>query len=530
LKITKIKKNWEDLTQHASKIKKLHMRDMFRQDPARFEKFSVELDGLLFDYSRNIIDEKAISILCDIAESCNLTKARTALFSGEKINSTENRAALHTACRQKTDDPIILDGTNVLPEIRETLAKMRKFCEDVHSGKICGSQGDPFTDVVHIGIGGSSLGPQMACEALSKFHSSDIQIHFVTNLDTSNIDSVLETLDAKKTLFLIASKTFTTQETMANTSLAKKWLLSNLPDSEMIKKHFIAITCNYENAQKNGISKENIFKSWDWIGGRYSIWSVFGLPVALFVGMNNFEKMLKGAYAMDQHFLNAKFSENIPVLSAVLGVWYIKYFKAQTHAVLPYNYLLRLLPKYLQQLDMESNGKSVCKDGKKNTEQTAPIIWGDSGIEAQHAFYQLIHQSNHLIPIDFLISVEADGRPDHHRLLVSHCFAQTQALTQGTGPTGSSEPTYKQLEGNKPSNTFFFQTLDPYHLGLILALYEHKIFTQGVIWDVNSFDQWGVELGKELVAGIEAELDQETSEAKSDFSTKGLIDYYRKHR
>jgi len=506
------------------------MRDMFRQDPARSEKFSIELDGLLFDYSRNIIDEKAISILCDIAESCDLAGTRTALFSGEKINSTENRAALHTACRQKSDEPIILDGTNVLPEIRQTLVKMRKFCEDIHSGKICGSQGDIFTDVVHIGIGGSSLGPQMACEALSKFQCSDIQIHFVTNLDTSNIDSVLETLDARRTLFLIASKTFTTQETLANASLAQQWLLSNLLDPEMVKKHLVAITGNSKSAQKNGISKENIFKSWDWIGGRYSIWSAFGLPVALFVGMNNFEKMLNGAYAMDQHFLTTEFSKNIPVLSAVLGVWYIKYFEAQTHAVLPYNYLLRLFPKYLQQLDMESNGKSVCKDGKKITEQTAPIIWGDSGIEAQHAFYQLVHQSNHLIPIDFLISVEADGNPDHHRRLVSNCFAQTQALMQGTDTTENTEPAYKQLEGNKPSNTFFFQSLDPYHLGLILALYEHKIFTQGVIWNVNSFDQWGVELGKELVAEIDAALDQEASEVRSDLSTKGLIDYYRKHR
>ncbi|HEX4336960.1 MAG TPA: glucose-6-phosphate isomerase [Polyangiaceae bacterium] len=524
-----------------------HLRDLFAADPKRFDSFSVSLGDLLFDYSKHRVTAETLKLLVALAEERGVGPLRDAMFAGERINVTENRAVLHVALRNKSGGSILVDGKDVMPDVRRVLEQMRVFSEKVRSGEHKGHTGKPITDVVNIGIGGSDLGPHLVSDALKPYWKAGLRAHFVSNVDATHLAETVKNLSPETTLFCVASKTFTTQETMTNAESARRWLLTALGDTKAVERHFIAISTNLEAVKTFGIDPANMFEFWDWVGGRYSLWSAIGLPIALAVGFDAFDALLAGAYEADQHFKTAPFAENIPALMGLLGVWCIAFLGAETHAVLPYDQYLELLPSFLQQLDMESDGKHVDRDGRFiKTYNTGPIVWGAAGTNGQHAFYQLLHQGTRLVPADFIVSAKSHNPlGDHQEKLVANCFAQTEALMLGKGEAevmqelGKSKMTeeakkalapHKTFEGNRPTSTFLMDQLTPHSLGRLLALYEHKVFVQGAIWNINSFDQWGVELGKVLAGKILPELSGSAPSGTHDASTAGLIAQYRSRR
>jgi glucose-6-phosphate isomerase len=537
---------WQALSKHQPAMAGVSMRDLFARDPQRFERFSLKLGDILFDFSKNRITEKTLSLLIDLARQANLAQKIEAMFSGEKINTTEDRAVLHVALRNRSNRPIMVDGADVMPEVNRVLKKMWVFSEAVRSGAWKGYSGRPIADVVNIGIGGSDLGPKMVCEALKPYGKRDLRVRFVSNVDSTDLVETLRTLDPETALFLVASKTFTTQETMANAQSARAWLLDSAPSEAAVARHFVAMSTNAEKVAQFGIDTANMFEFWDWVGGRYSLWSAIGLSIALYLGMDRFEELLGGAHRVDEHFRTAAFEQNIPVIMGLLGVWYNNFFGAESHAILPYDHYLAYFPAYFQQGDMESNGKGVAQAGDRVDYSTGPIIWGQPGTNGQHAFYQLIHQGTKLIPCDFLAAAQSHNPlGDHHAMLVSNFFAQTEALMKGKTPEEARAElvtqgfTGERLErlavaktfpGNRPTNSFLYPKLTPEVLGSLIALYEHKIFTQGVIWDINSFDQMGVELGKRLAQVILPELKGEETITSHDASTNGLINYFKSTR
>ncbi|MBK9160268.1 MAG: glucose-6-phosphate isomerase [Nitrosomonadales bacterium] len=534
---------WQALGIHFSAIEPLQMRKMFQDDPARFRTFSVQLGGLLFDYSKNRINEKTVELLISLAEQSGLSASIERMFGGEKINITEQRAALHTALRNRSDRPVLVDGKNVMPDVIRVLGKMRQFSDSVRNGRHLGHTGKPITDIVNIGIGGSDLGPLMVCEALKPYGREDLRAHFVSNVDGTHLAETLKKLDAETTLFIVSSKTFTTQETLTNGRSARAWLVGKLGNEQAVAKHFAAVSTNLEATTKFGINPDNVFEFWDWVGGRYSLWSAIGLPIALYIGMDGFEELLGGAYAMDEHFRSAPLKQNIPVLMGMLGIWYGNFFGAGSNAVLPYDQYLHRFPAYLQQLDMESNGKGVDRDGNPVNYDTGMVVWGEPGTNGQHAFYQLIHQGTRMIPADFLAPMHSQNPiGEHHAILLANCFAQTEALMLGKtaeearaeliaqglqGEELESLLPHKVFVGNKPTNTLLFDKLDAHTLGMLIALYEHKVFVQSVVWNINPFDQWGVELGKQLAGKILPELSDAGMVSMHDASTSGLIAHYR---
>ncbi|MCF6249997.1 MAG: glucose-6-phosphate isomerase [Methylococcaceae bacterium] len=533
---------WHDLQNHFSEVADLQMRDMFVEDSHRFDKFSLCFNDILFDYSKNRITEKTLSLLFKLARERKLDTKIEAMFAGEKINQTENRAVLHVALRNRSHRPILVDGHDVNVDVDQVLDKMRGFCDAVHTGSWRGYTGKVITDVVNIGIGGSDLGPKMVVRALQPYSTGKIQTHFVSNVAQADLLNTLNKLNPETTLFLIASKTFTTQETMTNALSARSWLLESLVDQRAVNKHFVAISTNQEKAVEFGIDPDNIFEFWDWVGGRFSLWSAIGLSIPLTIGMDNFERLLEGAHQVDEHFRLAPFEQNIPVIMALLGVWYNNFFKAESQAILPYGHYMRYFPAFMQQGDMESNGKRIDVEGNAVDYQTGPIIWGQTGTNGQHAFYQLIHQGTKLIPCDFLVPATSyHDLPDHHNMLVSNFLAQPQALMQGKTAEqvlcefDQSEPdkvlvNAKVFPGNIPTNSFLFKKLAPETLGSLIALYEHKVFVQGAIWNINSFDQMGVELGKVLAGIIYPELQHDQVVTSHDSSTNGLINHFKKIR
>jgi glucose-6-phosphate isomerase len=521
------------------------MRDLFAQDPQRFERFSLQFGDLLFDYSKNRITERTMTLLCDLARQANLGAAIEAMFSGQKINVTENRAVLHTALRNRSNRPIMVDGADVMPDVNRVLSKMRAFSESVRSGQWTGYTGQRIRDVVNIGIGGSDLGPKMVTLALGHYVTPDMAFHFVSNVDGTDMAETLTRLDPATTLFLIASKTFTTQETMLNAQSARRWFLATANDESAVAKHFAALSTNVAKVTQFGIDPQNMFEFWDWVGGRYSLWSAIGLSIALAVGIDGFEALLTGAHKVDEHFRTTPLEQNIPVIMGLLGLWYNNFFGAQTQAILPYDQYMSRFSAYFQQGDMESNGKSVTVEGMPIDYSTGPVLWGEPGTNGQHAFYQLIHQGTKLIPCDFLAPARTlNPLGDHHQVLLANFFAQTEALMKGKtaaevraefAAAGNDAPSAmlvaaKTFDGNKPSNSFLFRQMTPEVLGSLIALYEHKIFTQGVIWNINSFDQWGVELGKQLAKIIEPELAADAPVTTHDSSTNGLINAYKRMR
>ena len=536
-------KAWLALQAHHEKIAPLHMREMFAADPQRFTRFSLISKGILLDYSKNRITEETLSLLFALARQADLKTWVEHMFSGEKINVTEHRAVLHVALRNRANRPVLVDGVDVMPEVNRVLAQMKIFTESVHSGAWKGYTGKTITDIVNIGIGGSDLGPVMVCEALRPYAKPGLQAHFVSNVDGTHIAETLKWLNPETTLFIIASKTFTTQETLTNAHTARAWFLKSARDETTVAKHFAAVSTNAKEVAKFGIDTRNMFEFWDWVGGRYSLWSAIGLPIALSIGMDNFEELLAGAHDMDEHFRSAPFEKNMPVVLALLGIWYNNFFGAQTHAILPYDQYLHRFPAYFQQGDMESNGKSVTRDGKCVDYSTGPVIWGEPGTNGQHAFYQLLHQGTPLIPADFIAPIETHNPiGDHHRILLSNFFAQPEALMKGKtehearaelvkafvrGAALEKLLPHKVFAGNKPSNSIVLKKITPKSLGALIALYEHKIFVQGVIWNINSFDQWGVELGKQLAQKILPELKDAAQVTSHDSSTNGLINYYK---
>jgi len=534
------------LTRHSETMRKTHMRDLFAADPGRFAAMHLTLGDILFDYSKNRVTAQTLRLLLDLARQEKVEKRREAMFAGEKINATEGRAVLHTALRNRSDRPVLVDGRDVMPEVRMVLARMRGFCTAVRSGSWKGFTGKAIENVVNIGIGGSDLGPQMVCQALAHYARPDLRVHFVSNVDGTHIMETLAGVDPETTLFLVASKTFTTQETMTNAHTARDWLLAHAEDEAAVSRHFAALSTNEKAVRAFGIDPDNMFGFWDWVGGRYSLWSAIGLSIALYVGMDRFEELLDGAFAADEHFRLAPLEQNIPVLMALLGVWYNNFLGAQTHAILPYDQYLARFAAYFQQGDMESNGKRVRLDGQPVDYQTGPVVWGEPGTNGQHAFYQLIHQGTKLIPCDFLMPARSlNPVGEHHAILASNFLAQTEALMRGKTEDearaelerqGLSDEAIERLlphkvfPGNKPTNSFLFRVLDPKTLGTLIALYEHKIFVQGAIWNVNSFDQWGVELGKQLANAILPELENDAPATGHDSSTNGLIDWFKKLR
>ncbi|MCK6578612.1 MAG: glucose-6-phosphate isomerase [Anaerolineae bacterium] len=536
---------WLRLQQHHQTMRAVHMRDLFVQDPQRFERFSIRFGDILFDYSKNRITPETMRLLLELAREADLSARIEAMFSGSKINVTEDRAVLHVALRNRSSTPILVDGVDVMPDVNRVLSRMRAFSEAVRSGSWRGFTGKPISDVVNIGIGGSDLGPKMVTLALAHYAKPDLHMHFVSNVDGTDIAEVLKQVSPETTLFLVASKTFTTQETMTNAHSARRWFLNAAQDETAVAKHFAALSTNTEKVRAFGIDPQNMFEFWDWVGGRYSLWSAIGLSIALAVGMDNFEALLSGAHHADQHFRQTPLDQNIPVIMALLGIWYNNFFGAETAAILPYDQYLSRFPAYFQQGDMESNGKTVTLTGERVDYSTGPVIWGEPGTNGQHAFYQLIHQGTKLIPCDFLAPAQTlNPLGDHHPILLANFFAQTEALMKGKTPdearveliaAGDPNPSErlvaaKTFEGNKPSNSILFDRLTPQILGALIALYEHKIFTQGVIWRINSFDQWGVELGKQLAKAIEPELKGEIPVTSHDSSTNGLINAYKRMR
>lgn len=529
---------WKELEVHQKELHGQHMRDWFLSDSLRFEKFSLHACDLLFDFSKNIIDNKTLELFNQLFEECDLKKAIEQQFGGEKINETENRAVMHTALRRFEDTPLLVDGEDVMPEIKASRQKMKAFSEKIINGTWKGYTGKNITDIVNIGIGGSSLGPSMVYEALNYYQIPHISCHFVSNVDGAHIAETVKSLNPETTLFIVASKSFTTQETMMNANSAKKWFLQNGGEENHIAKHFVAVSTNKQKVEAFGIDAENMFGFKDWVGGRYSVWSPIGLSLCCGLGYDHFESFLKGAAAMDKHFSESPFFENAPMLMAAIGIWYTNFWNCESEAIIPYNQNLKRLPAYFQQGNMESNGKSVDRNGKPVDYQTGPIIWGQPGTNGQHAFFQLIHQGTVMIPCDFIGFAKSEYEKDeHHKTLMSNFFAQTEALMKGKtvdelkaeGVAESLIP-YKTFEGNKPTNTIMAPMLTPESLGKIIACYEHKIFVQGIIWNIFSFDQWGVELGKVLANTILPELDSETSLNKHDSSTAHLISYFREQQ
>ncbi len=536
-------KAWSALQDHFQHIQNHSIRDAFAQDPQRHNKFSISFNDILFDYSKNRITDETMSLLIALANQTELSTKTNAMFSGETINTTEHRAVLHTALRNRSNKPVYVDGQDVMPDVNRVLAKMRIFCAAVRSGEWKGYTGKAITDVVNIGIGGSGLGPKMVSSALTPYGSDSLKVHYVSNIDQADLVERLKPLDPETTLFIVASKIFTTQETMMNAKSAKNWLLEKAKDPAAVAKHFVAISTHAETVAAFGIDTENMFEFWDWVGGRYSLWSAVGLSIALYIGMDNFEALLEGAFEADEHFRTTPFDKNIPVIMGLLGIWYNNFFAADSHALLPYDQSMQFFSSYFQQGDMESNGKSITLTGEKVDYSTGPIIWGQPGTNGQHAFFQLIHQGTKLIPCDFLVAANSHyNLPEHHDILVSNFLAQPQALMRGkTIDEVKEEMTPEQqadkllvaskvFEGNKPSNSFLFKKLTPKTLGSLLAFYEHKIFVQGVIWNINSFDQMGVELGKLLAKAILPELQNDEVITSHDSSTNALINTYKNMR
>ena len=537
---------WQKLTEHHQSIADTHMRELFAADPERFEGFSLRFEDMLLDFSKNRVTAQTMGLLYDLAREADVAGWTRRMFSGERINSTEGRAVLHTALRNRSDRAVIVDGEDVMPGVRDVLAHVKTFTDDVRSGAWTGHTGAKITDVVNIGIGGSDLGPVMVTEALAAYGRDDLRVHFVSNVDGTHVATTLKGLAPESTLFLIASKTFTTQETLTNAHPARTWFLDAAGDAEHIKKHFVALSTNAQRVAEFGIDPANMFEFWDWVGGRYSLWSAIGTSIALAIGYDGFQELLEGAHAMDEHFRTAPLEENLPATLALLGVWYNNFFGADSHAILPYDQYLHRFAAYLQQGDMESNGKSITRDGAPVRGQTGPIIWGEPGTNGQHAFYQLIHQGTKLIPCDFIAPVHSHNpRGDHHTKLLSNFFAQTEALMRGktadearaelqdSGLTGDALDAlvpHKVFEGNRPTNSLMFDRLTPRTLGALVAMYEHKIFVQGVIWNINSYDQWGVELGKQLAKVILPELEASGPVQGHDASTNGLINHYKARR
>lgn len=537
---------WNSLQQHAEKMKQVHMKTLFQEDKSRFDKFKLRIDDILVDLSKNIITEETKNLLIQLANECKLKDAIIAMFAGDFINETENRSVLHVALRNFSNQPVYTAGKNIMDDVRRVLAQMKSFCEKVHSGEWKGYTGKKIRYIVNIGIGGSDLGPYMVTEALKPYQVKGIETYFVSNVDATHIAETLKKVNAEETLFLVASKTFTTQETMTNAHTAREWFLKAAQDEIYIAKHFAALSTNEKEVTKFGIDKANMFEFWDWVGGRYSLWSAIGLSIALTIGYDNFEQLLKGAHAADQHFQNAGFEENIPVLLALIGVWYVNFFGAQSEAILPYDQYLHRFAAYFQQGNMESNGKSVDRNGEEVTYSTGPIIWGEPGTNGQHAFYQLIHQGTLLIPCDFIAPAQSHNAiGDHHQKLLSNFFAQTEALMNGKTEEEVEQELLKQgksvdeiaklapfkiFTGNKPTNSILIKQITPYSLGELIAIYEHKIFVQGVIWNIFSFDQWGVELGKQLANKILPELNDDNEVTTHDSSTNGLINTFKAMR
>lgn len=534
---------WLALEAHRQEMADVQMRHLFLQDPARFDRFSHKFNDILFDYSKNRITDKTMTLLLALAEQAKVGEWIAAMFNGEKINHSEGRAVLHVALRNRSNRPITVDGEDVMADVNAVLAKMRTFSEKVRNGLWLGYSGKAITDIVNIGIGGSDLGPKMVTLALKPYTRADLRSHFVSNVDGTDIAETLKGLNPETTLFLVASKTFATQETMTNAHTARAWFLQAAHDEAAIAKHFAALSTNTEGVTKFGIDPENMFAFWDWVGGRYSLWSAIGLSIALAVGMDNFEELLTGAHEADEYFRTTPLADNIPVIMALLGIWYNNFWDAQSHAILPYDEYLARFPAYFQQGDMESNGKSVTKAGEPVDYTTGPIIWGEPGTNGQHAFYQLIHQGTKLIPCDFIASARSHNPlGNHHSILLANFFAQTEALMKGksateveaelaaSGISGNALATLipaKTFTGNRPSNSILMPQLAPRTLGSLIAFYEHKIFVQGVIWQINSYDQMGVELGKQLAKAIEPELADDRPIASHDSSTNGLINYYK---
>lgn len=537
---------WKALSAIAESMKTIELKDLVNT-PDRFSKFSIEYNDTLYDFSKNFIDESTINAFCKLAEESKLKSKIDAMLSGEKINTTENRAVLHTALRNKLSKEIIVDGENIIPKIKSVLKQMKSFADGVHNGTILGSTGKKFTDIVNIGIGGSDLGPAMVCSALRPYAVAGINAHFVSNVDATDIAETLINLNPETTLFIIASKTFTTQETLRNARTAKAWFLKDgNRTQEDIAKHFIALSTNEKAVREFGISPDNMFEFWDWVGGRYSLWSAIGLSIALYVGFDNFDELLLGAFKMDEHFRTAPFDKNIPVIMAMLGIYYTEFWDAESMAIIPYDQYLDKFSAFLQQLDMESNGKSVTLLNEEVDYKTGPIIWGQPGTNAQHSFFQLIHQGTRLIPVDFIAGVNSHNPiEDHQQMLLSNFFAQTEALMNGKNAetviseltqAGMNQDEIRQLiphkifKGNRPTNSILYKQLTPSVLGAMIAMYEHKVFVQGVVWGLNSFDQWGVELGKQLANRILPELQNTELISSHDDSTNGLINYYKTNR
>jgi glucose-6-phosphate isomerase len=529
---------WKALSAHQHKMAATHLRDLFAKDAKRFESFSLQLNDMLFDYSKNLVSHQTLQLLMDLAGECKLKDAIRAMFEGEKINRNEDRAVLHTALRNFSGKPVMVDGTDVMPDVHRVQQQMKQFSEKIHSGEWKGYSGKKIKYIVNIGIGGSDLGPVMVTEALRPYWQQDIEAYFVSNVDGTHIAETLKKVKADETLFLIASKTFTTQETMTNAFTARSWFLEQAGDEVHVAKHFVALSTNEKEVVKFGIDKQNMFVFWDWVGGRYSLWSAIGLSIVLTVGYDNFEQLLRGAYAADEHFRSASFETNIPVIMALIGLWYTNFFGAQTEAILPYDQYLHRFAAYFQQGNMESNGKSVDRNGEQVKYKTGPVIWGEPGTNGQHAFYQLIHQGTLMIPCDFIApAVSHNAIGDHHVKLLSNFFAQTEALMNGKSVDELKKENvpdelipFKAFSGNRPTNSILVKKIDPFILGQMIALYEHKIFVQGAIWNIYSFDQWGVELGKQLANKILPELNTDREVSSHDSSTNGLINLFKQWR
>jgi glucose-6-phosphate isomerase len=537
---------WAALTRHRTEADRFQIKDLFAADPERFRKFSHRFEEMLVDFSKNIITEETLKLLLNLANECKVGDAIEAMFGGDLINETENRSVLHTALRNFSGKPVYANGNNVMGDVHRVQHQMKAFCEKVHSGRWKGYSGKKIRYIVNIGIGGSDLGPFMVTEALRPYWVEGMQAYFVSNIDATHIEETLKKVTPEETLFLVASKTFTTQETMTNALTARDWFLKAAGDEKQVAKHFVALSTNEKEVTGFGIAKENMFEFWDWVGGRYSLWSAIGLSIALTIGYDNFETLLRGGYSMDEHFRSTPFDKNIPVLMALISLWYINFFDAQTEAILPYDQYMHRFPAYFQQGNMESNGKSVDRNGERVAYHTGPIIWGEPGTNGQHAFYQLIHQGTLIIPCDFIAPAQSHNPVgDHHQKLLSNFFAQTEALMNGKtdeevatelSKSGKSPEEvahltpFKMFSGNRPTNSILVKIINPYALGQLIALYEHKIFVQGVIWNIFSFDQWGVELGKQLANRILPELET-TGEIKAhDSSTNGLINAYKQMR
>ncbi len=539
-------KSWQALRRHYGKIKNIHMKTLFAEDFHRFDKFSIRFNDILVDYSKNRITAETLKLLIVLAKECGLEKAIEDMFSGERINETENRAVLHIALRARGQAPILVDGNDVMPAVNAVLKKMKDFSTRVCAGNWKGYTGKKISDIVNIGIGGSDLGPVMVTEALKPYAQRGLSVHYVSNIDGTHLTETLKPLNPETTLFMIASKTFTTQETMTNAFSARHWFLEAAGEPQHVARHFVAISTNAEAVEKFGIDKNNMFVFWDWVGGRYSLWSAIGLSIACYIGYDNFVELLQGAFEMDQHFRTAPLDKNIPVILALIGIWYNNFFGFQTEAILPYDQSMHRFPAYFQQGNMESNGKSIDRHGDKIDYQTGPVVWGEPGTNGQHAFYQLIHQGTQFIPADFLApAISHNPVGEHHRILLSNFFAQTEALLNGKtreevlaelkkdGKTDKEIQKllpHKMFEGNRPTNSILFKKLTPIVLGKLIAMYEHKIFVQGVIWNIFSFDQWGVELGKQLAKKILPELADDNPVDTHDVSTNGLINAYKQMR